>query len=140
GDGGLGRPPRVLLDACASGPPIRAESPPAAFTWPVWPGAPEAVLVLVNRNAEAGVRLGTVTVTEVDDLPPAPALREPNTPATRTLGLYLSGPHALDPYGGEPGSADAVTTAQNLAKYLGSCGATAVVLPEALADRSRRRA
>ena len=53
--------------------------------------------MLVNRDAEAVVRLGTVTLTELDDVPPPPALREPDTSAARTLGLYLDGPHALDP-------------------------------------------
>ena len=56
------------------------------------------------------------------------------------LGLYLSGPHALEPFGGDPVSHDALTTAHNLVKYLGYCGASAVVLPEELADRSTRRA
>ena len=35
---------------------------------------------------------------------------------------------------------DALTTAHNLVRYLGYCGASAVVLPEGLADRSTRRA
>ncbi len=133
-------PSRLLLDACASGPPILQDGPPATFTWLVWPGASEMVLVLVNRGLDAPVRLGTVTLTELDDVPPPPNIVEPRTKATRTLGLYLSGQSALDRFGGAPGLRDAVTPAQNLAKYLGYCGATAVVLPEELADRSIRRA
>ena len=60
--------------------------------------------------------------------------------AARTLGLYLTGPHPLEPFGGDPAAHDALTTAQNLVRYLGYCGASAVVVPEALADRSIRRA
>ena len=73
GSGGPGAPSRLLLDACASGPPILKDGPPAAFTWLVWPSSSEMVLVLVNRSPDAEVRLGTVTLTELDDLPAAPA-------------------------------------------------------------------
>src|SRR5207244_2066755 len=59
--------------------------------------------------------------------------------ATRTLGLYLGGPHAWDAFG-EPAADDALATAVNLVKYLAYCGATAAVVPEDRADRSRRRA
>jgi hypothetical protein len=45
--------PRLLLDACASGPPILQGGPPATFTWLVWPSAGEMVLVLLNRSSEA---------------------------------------------------------------------------------------
>ncbi len=135
-----GAPARLLLDACASGPPILQNGPPATFTWLVWPSASEMVLVLVNRGLDAPVRLGTVALTELDDVPPPPNIVEPRTRATRTLGLYLSGPNALDRFGGASGLRDAVIPAQNLSKYLGYCGATAVVLPEDLADRSIRRA
>jgi hypothetical protein len=132
-------PPRLVLDACASGPPIPQDGAPAAFNWLVWPNSSEMVLVLVNRSPDATVRLGTVTLTELDDVPSAPVLVGPRTPDGRTLGLYLSGPNPLGPYGDEADSHDAWTTAGNLAKYLGYCGASAVVLPEALADRSIRR-
>ena len=140
GGGGPGSPSRLLLDACASGPPILKDGPPAAFTWLVWPGSSEMVLVLVNRSPDAEVRLGTVTLTELDDLQVAPPPSEPPPPSIRTLGLYLSGPHALEPFGGDQGFVDALTTAHNLVRYLGYCGASAVVLPEDLADRARRRA
>ena len=137
---GTGNPPRLLLDACASGPPILQADSPAAFTWLVWPNSAETVLLLVNRSPDATVRLGTVTLTELEDVPSAPNLVEPRTSDIRTLGLYLNGPNPLGPYGGESLSHDALTTAGNLAKYLGYCGASAVVLPESLADRSIRRA
>jgi hypothetical protein len=136
---GPGSQPRVVLDACASGPPILPDGPSAAFTWIVWPAAAEIVLVLVNRGPDADVRLGNVTLTELDDLPLASTQPEPRVPAGRGLGLHLSGPHALDPFGGGPGSRDALVTALNLVTYLGYCRATAVVLPEDMADRSIRR-
>ena len=132
--------PRLLLDACASGPPILENGPTVAFSWLVWPGSTETVLVLVNRDNETTVRLGTVTLTELEEVPPPPTLREPGTPEVRTLGLYLTGTHALDPFGRGTGPAETVTAARNLVKYLGYCGATAAVVPEELADRSRRRA
>jgi hypothetical protein len=140
GDGEPQRPPRVLLDACAAGPPVLQEGPPLSFSWLVWPGSNEAVLLLVNRDAQAAVRLGTVTLTELDGVPPALAVREPDPAAPRTLGLYLDGPHALDPFGDGTALADRLVTASNLEKYLGYCGATAVILPEDLAERSSRRA
>src|SRR5262249_33966054 len=64
---------------------------------------------------------------------------EPHTTSLRALGLYFSGTHALDPFGDEPGYHSAMTIANNLLKYLRYCGASAVVLPEELADRSTRR-
>ena len=141
GGGGAGSPPRLLLDACASGPPILQDGPAAAFTWMVWPRAAEMVLVLINRSPDAEVRLGTVTLTELDDLAADRRLRPSRvSTAARMLGLYLSGPHALEPFGGGPSGPDPLTAAQNLVRYLGYCGASAVVLPERLADRSVRRA
>jgi hypothetical protein len=140
GDERPDRRSRVLLDACVSGPPILENGPPLVFSWLVWPGSTEAVLVLVNRDTEAAVRLGTVTLTELDDVPPAHAVHEPDKPPARTLGLYLTGTHALDPFRGDSGPSGALATARNLVKYMGYCGATAVVVPEELCDRSRRRA
>jgi hypothetical protein len=46
----------------------------------------------------------------------------------------------LEPFGASPSPRDALTTAENLVRYLGNCGASAVVLPEQLGDRSIRRA
>ena len=137
---GSGASSRLVLDACTSGPPILKDGPPAAFTWLVWPSSSEMVLVLVNRSTDAEVCLGTVTLTELDDLPAAPALSRPDSRPIRTLGLYLSGPRAMDRFGGERGLRDALTSAQNLAKYLSYCSASAVVLPDDLADRAGRRA
>ena len=134
-----GSPPRLLLDACASGPPILQNGPPATFTWLVWPNAAEMVLLLLNRSPDAEVKLGTVTLTELDVLPPAPVAAQPASTPGRTLGFYLSGSRALEPFGANQSSADSLTTAYNLAKYLGYCGVSAVVLPEDLTDRSTRR-
>ncbi|HEV3165777.1 MAG TPA: hypothetical protein VGZ22_17245 [Isosphaeraceae bacterium] len=131
---------RVLLDACASGLPILEGGPMGSFSWLVWPDADEPVLVLVNRNSAAAVRLGTVELTELADLPPPP--NSPETPgeATRSIGLHLVGPNALDRFGGgtDCGLSDTLVAARNLAAYLSSCGATNAILPEQLAVRERR--
>jgi hypothetical protein len=129
-------PPRLLLDACASGPPILPDGPPATFSWVVFPRSSEMVVVMVNRSPEAEVRAGAITLTEIDETGPAPRLPESTK---RGLGLYLTGPDALDRFGDRPGSSDSLRTAQNLVKYLGCCGATAVVLPEDLSERASRR-
>jgi hypothetical protein len=139
GGASRGASPRLVLDACAAGPPILEDGPPAAFNWLVWPDAAELVLVLLNRSPESEVRLGAVTLTELEDLPTAPIASQPESTAARTFGLYLSGTHALEPFGANSSSGDSLTIAQNLVRYLGYCGASAVVLPEDLADRSVRR-
>ena len=72
--------PRLLLDACASGPPILQDGPPATFDWVVFPRSAEVVLVIVNRNPEAEVRAGAITLTEIEDSAPLPA-RRPQTSA-----------------------------------------------------------
>ena len=139
GDPRRNRQPRVLLDACVSGPPILEQGPPMVFSWLVSPNSTESVLVLVNRDTEAAVRLGTVTLTELDEVPPPLSVPQPEKSKARTLGLYLTGPHALDPFRGDSGPSGALVTARNLVKYLGYCGATAVVVPEEISDRSHRR-
>ena len=136
--GAAGSVPRLLLDACASGPPILEDGPAASFNWMVFPRSSEVVLVLVNRSPEAEVRAGAITLTEVDDRAGGPSGAAPAAPS-RALGLYLSGSDALDPFGGHGASDDPLRTAQNLLKYLGYCGASAVVVPEDLADRVGRR-
>ncbi len=139
--GGAGQRSRVLLDACASGPPILKEGPPVTFSWLVWPDTPEPLLVLLNRNTSGSVRLGTVKLTELESLPSAAPARVPATPATRTMGLYLASQQSLDRFGGrgETGLTDALEVARNLASYLTYCGASLVVLPERLSDRQVRR-
>ncbi len=117
--GGPGSSPRLLLDACASGPPILHDGPPATFNWLVWPGSDEMVLVLLNRSAEAEVRLGMVTLTELDELPQPSTLGETRAAAARTFGLYLTGPNPLEAFGGDQPGHDALTTAQNLATISG---------------------
>ena len=58
--------PRLLLDACASGPPILKDGPPVTFSYLVWPDTTEPLLVVLNRNSSGPVRLGTVKLTELD--------------------------------------------------------------------------
>ena len=140
-DAGAGeRRPRLVLDACASGLPIPSESTPASFSWLVWPGAPALQLVLLNRNPSSPVRLGAVKLVELDRLPGPPQVRPPDTPATRTMGLYLTGRAPLERFGGaaENGLSDPLETARNLLSYATYCGASMVVVPEQLSDRQAR--
>jgi hypothetical protein len=135
----LGKSPgrtRVLLDACASGPPA-AEGGAATYSWPVWPDAAEPVLILVNRDPAAPVQLRAVELVELAADPPPAPLPETHPAAPRTLAVHLAGPHPLDRFGGD---GDALAQARNLAAYLAYCGAGAVVLPDGLADRARRQA
>ena len=133
GPGGRGR---VVLDACASGAPILEGGPPATFSWPVWPDAEAPVLVLVNRAPSAPVQVGSITLTELVELPPAP----PAPLLERSMGLHLACVRSLDRFGGgdESGKVDPLAQARNLSTYLAHCGASTVVLPEGLADRARR--
>jgi hypothetical protein len=123
-----GGDPRVLLDSCATGPAVADGSTPLSFSWSLWPGASDLVLVLVNRGGQS-VRLGSVTLEELED-PPAPAaLAESHSGTPRHLGLALNGPEDLGRYG--PGH-DTIAIGRNLAAYLAHCGASAVALPEDL--------
>ena len=140
---GRGGRPRVVLDACASGPPLLEGGPAASFSWLVWPDDPDPVVVIVNRDPSAPVQLGTVTLTELAELPAGPPLLEPEPATRRTLGIYLGDPNALERFGfgsGEAGPGDLLALGRNLAQYILTCGASAVVLPERLADWPRRRA
>ncbi len=139
-----GSRPRLLLDATAPGGAgaIAPGSPPLTFSWPVWPDAPEPVVVLANRGASA-VRLGAITLTELPAEPAPASLAETHPEAPRALGLFLAGPRSLERFGGTVeggGPADALAEARHLAAYLQHVGATLAVLPEGLADRSRREA
>ncbi len=136
--GGPGGRGRVVLDASASGAPILEGGPPATFSWPVWPDSEGPSLVLVNRGESSPVQVGLVTLTELVDLPPAPSGRE----SGRALGLHLADLRALDRFGGgdAPGRGDPLAQGRNLASYLAHLGASAVVLPDGLADRASRRA
>jgi hypothetical protein len=140
---GRGGRPRVVLDACASGPPILGGGPPTTFSWFVWPQDPDPVVVIVNRDPHAPVQLGSVLLTELAEVPAGPPLLEPEPAAHRTLGLYLADPNVLDRFGfggSETGPGDLLALARNLAQYALSCGTSVVVLPERLADRGQRRA
>ena len=120
------------------------EGPPATFSWLVWPDVPDPVLVLVNRApAEengVGVQIGSVVLTELASLPGGPEIEEPNGATNRILGLALSGPDALDRFGGagESGPGAPLESARNLAQYLTFCGGTTILLPEVLHDREDR--
>lgn len=135
--------PRVLLDACASGPPILQGMPVATFSWLVWPDDEDPVLVLVNRDPVARVQLGSVSLTELSSLPAPPTIHEPEGGQKRGLGLYLTRPEQLDRFGGTgagSGVGDPLALALNLALYLSHSGASTVVMPEGLADRIHRSA
>ena len=134
-----GTRPRVLLDTCASGPPVLEDGPPITFSWPVWPGATEAVLVLVNRGADSAVRLGSITMTELDPSPVPAPIRPSDPSSARSMGLYLGGPRPLDRFGGDDSPAETWIAANHLAAYLASCGADAVIVPESIADRREPR-
>ncbi len=133
---------RTLLDASASGPAVAEGAAPLAFSWPVWPDSGEVVVVLVNRSEKGAVKLGTIELRETaaDPAPSAPSDTHPD--ASRALTLHLAAPGALDRFGGavSGGPDDSFARSRNLAVYLAHCGATAVVLPEDLADRERRSA
>ncbi len=138
GSGGQGGRARLLLDACASGPPILDGGTATTFSWLVWPDVADPVLVLVNRDTVAPVQVGTVALAELSDVPTGPAIVEPKANA-RNLGLYLSSPEILDRFGSGPTAGDALAMARNLTHYLTYCGATSVVLPMTIADRNLRR-
>ena len=100
----------------------------------------DPVLVLVNRDAAAAVRLGGVTLTELDDVP----ARDPSWDGA---ARPATSPSISRRRNGSIGSAatrrvrgDALALAENLVRYLSYRGASSVVLPEALSDRLRRRA
>ncbi len=129
---------RVVLDACASGPPILKGGSPSTFSWLVWPGDEAPVVVLANRGASAPVQVGSITLTELGDLPAAATLRE----SDRSLGLHLAGVRELDRFGGvdSTGRVDPLSQAKNLATYLIHSGMSSAVLPDGLGDRAARRA
>ncbi len=139
---GPGTKPRRLLDVRASGPIVKADGPPASFSWLVWPDATDPVLVLVNRAANGPVQLGTATLVELPELPEAPAIESPIAAPSRWLGLALSEVDGLDRFGAtfDGGGTDAVAASKHFVSYLSTCGATSAVLTERLADRERRRA
>jgi hypothetical protein len=133
---------RLLLDAAASGPPVLPEGPPGKFSWLVWPDSTEPVVVVVNRAQGGPVLLGSLTLSELSELPPGPVVEPPQDAPARSLGLTLTGPDGLERFGSwvDGGLTDVLGGARNFATYAASCGATAAVVPETLADRERRRA
>ena len=142
GPSGVSGKPRLLLDACASGPPVLPAGPPVMFSWLVWPDAHDPVLILVNRATEAPVQIGALNLTELAEIPSGPAIEEPGGGAkTRGLGLQLSGPQVFERFGiaVEPGIRDPLMASRSLGQYLTYCGTSVVVLSDGLADRKHRQ-
>jgi hypothetical protein len=135
------RAPRIVLDACGSGPPVLKTGPATTFNWTFWPGTTEPILVLLNRSAGSDVRLSSIKLVELEPTPAKQPARPRPSPPKRGVGLLLAGPNALDRFGGEAetGLTDALEAAINLESYLESCGGSLVVLPEGLGDREGRR-
>jgi hypothetical protein len=136
-----GQRARLILDACASGPPILPAGGVVSSSWYLWPGLAEPSLILVNRSPHAPLKLGTVRLAEIETLPSAPFIYEPKSGPKRAIGLYLAGPHSLERFGGggEPARFNTLAASENLADYLEYCGATDVVVSETLSDRADRR-
>ncbi|MBX6314219.1 MAG: hypothetical protein IRY99_15100, partial [Isosphaeraceae bacterium] len=141
--GGPAGRPRVLLDAGGSGPIVAEGGLPARLSFLIWPDSVEPVLIVYHRGASGPLRLAGLELAELTgDLPPAPRAVAPPA-APRHLALDLTGPHALDRFGGGgPGELiDALALGRHLAAYVAHVGASAVVLPgDWEADRLRRRA
>ena len=137
-NGPNGSPSHLLLDACASGPPILDGGSAETFSWFIWPDVADPVLVLVNRDPAAAVQVGSVVLSELTEIPKGPPIVEPKA-NPRGLGLYLARPAILDRFGGGAAGGDIFVPARNLGQYLTYCGATSVVLPAGIADRGQRR-
>ncbi|CAN5910501.1 hypothetical protein BH23PLA1_BH23PLA1_30740 [soil metagenome] len=135
-----GQRPRILLDARGSGPILPEGSAPTVLSWPIWPDASEPVLMLVNRSPDRPIWLGDAQLIELADDPPPLPLVAPPDGFGRRLGLLLSGPHALDRFGGanDQGPDDALAGARHLSAYLSHVGATSVTLPPIPPDRWKR--
>lgn len=123
------RESRVLLDAGTSGSPIAEGGQVATYSWTVWPDGPAPVLVLVNRGIGTWVQVGSVQLAELSQVPAGPfAVDRGHGP--RKLAMDLTPPGSLDRFGGgtSSGPRDLHALAKNLADYLESCGANAVIL------------
>jgi len=129
--GGPERRPRVLVDSCGTASPVGGEGP-RTMQWLFWPGSDELLLVLVNRHATSAVSVGAVRLAELE----APA-KQPGESATgaggRAVGLHVASLGDMERFAmlPEPGREDVLATAENLANYAESCGASFVVLPGA---------
>lgn len=132
---------RVVLDTGGHVAAAPDEGAARTCSWTVWPGAEEPVLVLVNRAAREGIRVGSVKLEECPDGLAAATLVAPPGAASRGLGLVLEGLADVErfaPWGPEA-PRDSLGLARNLASYLEHCGLSLVVLPDGLADRAWRR-
>ncbi|WP_337175199.1 hypothetical protein [Paludisphaera sp.] len=128
------RRPRIALDACGGS----SSGGDGSMEWIVWPGSAEPILVLLNRDAEADATIGSIRLVELE----APTgVAAPYKPDGRSVGLHLAGPDPLARFAvdAEPGIVDPMATAENLASYMATCGATFVVVREAPSARGFRR-
>lgn len=133
--------PRVVLDVRGFGEetPVGI-GPSMTLSWPTWPDSTDLVLIVVNRSPARPLWLGEARLVEQpDNLAPLNLIGPPED-GGRTLAVRVSGPEDLQRFGGsnDSGPADPVSRARNLASYLRSIGASAVVLPSPTADRSTR--
>ena len=134
--------PRLLLDARGIGESIPEGGHPRTLSWTVWPDADEPVLVVANRSPERPLWLGDATLVELADEPAPLPIAGPPPGGGRSLAVRIADATALERFGGanDDGPDDPSTRARHLAAYLGSVGASAVVLPEVGPDRAVRNA
>ena len=137
-----GARPRLLLDARGSGEFVPEGGRPRTLSWNVWPDAAEPVLVVANRNPDRPLWLGDATLVELADEPEPMPIAGPPPGGGRELAVRVADETALERFGGanDDGPDDPSSRARHLAAYLGSVGASAVVLPEIGPDRSVRGA
>ncbi len=128
------RRPRVALDACGAA----SAGGDGAMEWIVWPGSAEPILVLLNRSRDVDAAIGSIRLVELE---PTPAGAVATGSDGRSVGLHLAGPDPLARFAvpAEAGLDDPLASAENLASYLATCGASFVVLPESSPGRDLRR-
>src|SRR5262249_55265930 len=111
------------------------------YSWPVWPGGSEPVLVLGNRSAASSVRIGVVGMRELNADPAPIALPITHVIGEREFCLDLSNRRDVERFGltvdGLPD--DCLGTAKNVSSYLASSGMNGVVLSAECDEPARRR-
>ena len=135
--------PRLLLDARGSGPEVApGGGRPAVLSWLVWPDTADPVLVVANRSGVTPLRLGEARLIELAGEPAPLSLVGTPPDGGRGLAVRMTGLGDLERFGGagDDGPDDPIARGTHLASYLGSVGASAVVLPTALPDRDVRAA
>ena len=132
---------RLFLDTLASGVLAEETTGPAEQSWLVWPDVDHPVVVICNRSERSDVRVGTIELTEVPEPDRSTESEKGAVGSGRGLALDLTGRHALSRFGGyvpEHAMVDVSARTSNLISYARMTGATAVVLPDRLADRPVR--